>query len=84
MVSSTILPERLDRMGNVIASSVQELLAILRDAVRQPGPWSAVGIVLIVVVAIGALRSKISASWIWLPVLATVTYVAIHRWLQLR
>ena len=84
MVSSTVHPEQPERMGNVIASSVEELLAILRDAITQPGPWSAVGIVLIAVFAVAALRAKISASWIWLPVLATVTYIAIHRWLNLR
>jgi phosphate/sulfate permease len=32
----------------------------------------------------GALRSKITASWIFIPVLAVAIYLSVYRWLRLR
>jgi hypothetical protein len=71
-------------MGDVIGSSLQEFVGMLMNAVTRPGPWSAVAIVLVLVVIAAALRTKISASWVWIPVLAAGTYFAVFRWLRLR
>ena len=71
-------------MGDVIGSSLQEFIGMVTGAFTNPGPWGAVGIVLILVVVAAALRSKISASWVWIPVLAAGIYFAVFRWLRLR
>lgn len=71
-------------MGDVIGSSLQEFLDMVVNAFTRPGPWSAVAIVLVLVIIAAALRSKISASWIWIPVLAGGIYFAVFRWLRLR
>jgi hypothetical protein len=57
---------------------------MLHDAITRPGPWSAVAILLVVVFVAGALRSKITASWIFIPVLAVAIYLSVYRWLRLR
>ena len=71
-------------MGNVIGSALQDFVAMLHDAVTRPGPWSAVAILLVVVFVAAALRSKITASWIFIPVLAVAIYLSVYRWLRLR
>jgi len=57
---------------------------MVTDAFTRPGPWTAVGIVLLLVIVAAALRSKLSASWVWIPVLAAGIYFAVFRWLRLR
>lgn len=71
-------------MGDVIGSSVQEFMAMVTDAFTRPSPWTAVAAVVAIVLAAAAVRSKISASWVWIPVLAAATYFAVFRWLRLR
>ena len=71
-------------MGNVIGSALQDFAAMLHDAITRPGRWSAVAILLVVVFVAGALRSKITASWIFIPVLAVAIYLSVYRWLRLR
>lgn len=71
-------------MGNVVGSSFQEFVDMLTDAVSRPGPWAAVVVVIVLVVVAAALRSKVSASWVWIPALSGALYFAVHRWLQLR
>ena len=71
-------------MGDVIGSSFHDFVEMLTNAVSQPGPWSALGIILVIVVVAAALRSKVSASWVWIPVLAGAIYFVVYRWLRLR
>ena len=71
-------------MGDVIGSSLQEFIGMLRDALTRPGPWSAVVILLVVAIAAGLIRSKLASSWIWIPALAIAIYFSIFRWLRLR
>ena len=71
-------------MGNVIGSALQDFAAMLHDAIMRPGPWSAVAILLVVVFVAAALRNKITASWIFIPVLAVAIYLSVYRWLRLR
>lgn len=71
-------------MGNVVGSAFQEFVGMLRGAVTQPGPWTAVAVVILLVIVAAALRSKVSATWVWIPVLSGALYFAVHRWLRLR
>jgi hypothetical protein len=71
-------------VGDVIGSTVQEFIAMLTDAFTRPGPWIAVAAVVAIVLVAAAVRSKISASWVWIPVLAGAIYFAVFRWLRLR
>ena len=71
-------------MGDVIASSFRDFGAMLTDAVTQPGPWSAVVSLLVVVLVAAAMRTKLSASWLWIPVLVAAVYFSVFRWLRLR
>jgi len=57
---------------------------MVTDAFTRPGPWTAVAAVVAIVIVAAAVRSKISASWIWIPVLAGAIYFAVFRWLRLR
>ena len=57
---------------------------MVTDAFSRPGPWSAVGIVIVVVLLAAMVRSRISASWVWIPVMAAAIYFAVFRWLRLR
>lgn len=63
---------------------MHEFVAMVTDAVSQPGPWSAVAVILVGVLLAAALRSKISASWVWIPVMAVAIYFSVFRWLRLR
>jgi hypothetical protein len=71
-------------VGEVIGSTLQEFIAMLTNAFTRPGPWTAVAAVVVIVVVAAALRSKISASWVWIPVLGGAIYFAVFRWLRLR
>lgn len=57
---------------------------MVKDAFTRPGPWNALGVVVGVVLLTATLRNKISASWVWIPVLAAAIYFAVFRWLHLR
>lgn len=71
-------------MGDVIGSSIQEFVDMLTNAFTRPGPWTGVLAVIAIVLVAAAMRSKISASWVWIPVLAGAIYFAVFRWLRLR
>jgi hypothetical protein len=71
-------------VGDVIGSTLQEFIAMVTNAFTRPGPWSAVGAVVVIVVVAAAMRSKTSASWVWIPVLGGAIYFAVFRWLRLR
>ena len=71
-------------MGDVIGSTLQEFIAMVTDAFTRPGPWTAVAAVVVIVIVAAAMRSKIGASWVWIPVLAGAIYIAVFRWLRLR
>lgn len=75
---------RSNNVGDVIGAAIQDFAAMLRDALSQPGPWIAVAAVIVVVFVAAALRSKLSSSWIWIPVLAGAMYFVVYRWLRLR
>ena len=57
---------------------------MLTNAFTRPGPWNAVAVVIGIVLLAAMLRSKISASWVWIPVMAAAIYFAVFRWLRLR
>jgi hypothetical protein len=71
-------------MGDVIGSAFQEFVTMVTNAFTRPGPWTAVVLVIGVVLLAAMLRSKISASWVWIPVMAAAIYFAVFRWLRLR
>jgi hypothetical protein len=71
-------------LGDVIGSAFHDFVEMLTNAVTQPGPWSALGIILVIVLVAAGLRSKLSASWVLIPVLAAAIYFAVFRWLRLR
>jgi hypothetical protein len=71
-------------VGDVIGAAFQDFIGMVTDAATRPGPWSAVAVVIGVVVLTAVLRSKISASWVWIPALAVAIYFAVFRWLRLR
>lgn len=71
-------------MGDVIGSTLQEFMAMVTDAFTRPGPWTAVTAVVVIVIVAAALRTKIAASWVWIPVPAGATYFTVFRWLRLR
>lgn len=57
---------------------------MVTDAFTRPGPWTAVLAVVVIVLVAAVVRSKLSASWVWIPVLAGAIYFAVFRWLRLR
>jgi hypothetical protein len=57
---------------------------MVKDAFTRPGPWSAVAVVIVVVLLAATLRNKLSASWLWIPAMAAAIYFAVFRWLRLR
>jgi len=67
-----------------MGTSVHDFVVVVSDAVSRPGPWSAVAVILVGVLLAAALRSKISASWVWIPVLAVAIYFSVFKWLRLR
>jgi hypothetical protein len=71
-------------MGNVIGAALQEFVDMATNALTRPGPWSAVAVVIGIVLLAAMLRSKISASWVWIPVMVAAIYFAVYRWLRLR
>jgi len=71
-------------VGDVIGSTIQEFMAMVTDAFTRPGPWTAVLAVVVIVLVAAVVRSKLSASWVWIPVLAGAIYFAVFRWLRLR
>ena len=73
-----------DCLGNVTGSTVHDFVVMVGNAVSQPGPWSFVAVILVGVSVAAAVRSKLSASWVWIPVLAGAIYFTVFRWLRLR
>lgn len=71
-------------VGDVIGSAFQDFVGMLTNAFTRPGPWTAVAVVIGIVLLAAMLRSKISASWVWIPVMAAAIYFAVFRWLRLR
>jgi hypothetical protein len=72
---------RRARLGDVIGSAVQEIVAMFRDAVSH-APWAAIAILVLLVVVAVVVRNRIS-SWIWLPALALGVWYTVWR-LRLR
>ena len=72
---------RRARVSDVIGSALEEIVAMLRDAVAH-APWAAIAILVLVVVAAVMLRNRMS-SWVWVPALALGVWYTIRR-LRLR
>ena len=72
---------RRARLGDVIGSALQEIVAMWKDAVSH-APWAALAILVFLVIAAVSLRNRMS-SWIWLPALALGVWYTIWR-LRLR
>ena len=68
---------RRARVGDVIGSALQEIVAMLNDAVSH-APWAAVAVLVLLVVAAVMLRNRMS-SWVWLPALALGAWYTIWR-----
>jgi hypothetical protein len=71
-------------VGDIIGSAFRDFVAMATDAFTRPGPWSAVAVVMGIVLVAAMLRSKVSASWVWIPVMAGAIYFVVFRWLRLR
>jgi len=72
---------RRARVSDVIGSALEEIVAMLRDAVAH-APWAAIAILVLVVVAAVMLRTRMT-SWVWVPALALGVWYTIWR-LRLR
>ena len=72
---------RRARLGDVIGSALQEIVAMFRDAVSH-APWAAIVILILLVIGAVLLRNRVS-SWVWLPALALGVWYTIWR-LRLR
>jgi hypothetical protein len=65
------------RLGEVVGSALQEIVALFKDAVSH-APWAAIAILVLLVVAAVALRNRLS-SWIWVPALVGGVWYTIWR-----
>ncbi len=68
---------RRARLGDVIGSALQEIVAMFKDAVSH-APLAAIAILVLLVVAAVVLRNRMS-SWVWLPALALGVWYTIWR-----
>ena len=71
-------------MGDVIAATIKEFVAMLMGALRSSGPWQAAAVVVGATVFAAAVRGKLTAPWVWIPVLAGAAYWVVYRWLRLQ
>jgi len=72
---------RRARLGDVIGSALQEIVAMFQDAVSH-APWAAIAILVLLVIVAVVLRNRVS-SWVWLPALALGVWYTMWR-LRLR
>jgi hypothetical protein len=71
-------------MIDFLEQTIRNVFLFGQEALSGGNLWILVLIVLIAIGVLGAVRGKLTESWLWIPLLALAMWYAVYRWLQLR
>jgi len=71
-------------MVDFIEQAIRGAALFAQEALAGGNIWILVLIVLVTIVAIMAIRGKLTESWLWIPVVALAMWYSVYRWADLR